>query len=96
MMRLVSSTREGIHMDEFYFVIIRDHLFEDGDEDNAVGITRGKRHAGRAYEFKLYDDDGILYYTGAGTGEFEEQAWRWGAWYAGSTRLDVDGKVVIG
>ena len=81
--------------EDYYFIITRDRLEGDGPE-SAVGIERGRRHAGRAYKFELVDDDGIVYYEGGGTGEFEEQAWRWGAWFAGTTLLRVNGEVVIG
>jgi len=80
-------------MDAAGFVIDQDLL--DGDQQ---GKARGHPiHATDATErFRLVDDDGNVYYTGRArvTGGLDAdpsmyEAWKWGAYFAGTTRLDV-------
>ena len=70
-----SSIRPGEHG----WIITRDKLAEDfGDEENEVGTygPRGcskKLHdallSGKGHKFKMYDDDGELYYKGLFIGD---------------------------
>jgi hypothetical protein len=56
------------------WVITKDHLFEDGTDDRDKTGTSGphdatdaqleQARAGAGWPFKMYDDDGILYYEG--------------------------------
>jgi hypothetical protein len=58
----------------YQWIIKKDHLADltkpEGTNDNATGLT-GPREAAETvppswigHEFRMYDDDGILYYTG--------------------------------
>lgn len=71
------------------FVITKDHIAEN-DEPSAVTELPDcfVRREGML-DFRLYDDDGILYFEGFCPEQYLEDAWQWGAWYAGATRLDA-------
>jgi hypothetical protein len=90
--------------DRVAWIITRDHLEEQGSEYNRTGhrygSTRGQsdpwtdeRDKDNALAFRLYDDDGELYYEGLVTDdEFCEGqlACRdWGMYDAGCTRIEV-------
>jgi hypothetical protein len=59
-------------MSDYAWIITRDHLADEGEQGDA-GITGpsgapgelvAQLDAGKGYTFRLYDGDGILYYTG--------------------------------
>lgn len=79
-----------------FWKITKDHL---GDEPQAVGKGNGTPTEMKKSElitFKLYDDDGELYYSGVCDAEAYDDdddpaglygALQWGAWNAGCTDL---------
>ncbi len=54
------------------------------------------------HRFRLVDDDGITYYIGTlkgdedGVAKLENDLFDWGAYFAGTAALFVDGELVIG
>ena len=79
--------------------ITEDKLFDPKwDEKPATGTADGSED-GLTIPFRLYDDDGELYYVGlcneesylAGDDHPDEgtlyKAWKWGEWFAGCTDL---------
>lgn len=80
------------------FIITEEHLPLLDFESPYAGLSEltPQLREQYPYEFRLYDDDGELYYTGfaADTGEGILNAFDWGMYYAGSTDLrmqDSDG-----
>lgn len=80
------------------FKITEDHLFGEDPEvfDDRTGLIGWERcepdHAPESeltIRFKLYDDDGILYYGGIANDEGLEVAYDWGYGDSGTTRLDT-------
>ena len=67
------------------FVITEDHI----DTDAVTPVPPCFRPKGT--KFRLYDDDGILYYTGYAADEVGAlvDAWEWGAAYAGATYQEI-------
>ena len=75
-------------MTTYAWVITKDHLMEPGDpeEGSSVGVAGpheasdealAQVRAGHGRLFRMYDDDGILYYTGRlfdTTGDYDEDA----------------------
>lgn len=73
-------------MSTYAWIITKDHLAEDGILDSDVGVqgpigadrmALAKVSDGEGRLFRVYDDDGILYYTGRlfdTTGEYGEAA----------------------
>ena len=53
----------------YNWAITIDHL--DGSETGLVGPRNKSRHTGNEAAFRMLDDDGILYYSGAIWGEYE-------------------------
>ena len=74
--------------------IKKDHL--DGtDTGRVIDIPIRDWDDGKTHTFKLVDDDGVTYYTGSFVGD-ELSLFEWGAAYAGTTELHVDGELSIG
>lgn len=88
-------------MSTYGWRITADHL---SDDDNAVGTTgprdipthlEARLDAGEGETFRLYDDDGILYYTGRIVAETDEDLYAetdaplrdFGEGYAGCTAV---------
>lgn len=76
------------------WIITEDKITEDA-KDSAVGVGQGDL-AGKTYEFRLYDDDGELYYVGKvdqiGVDDDTDEgglynAWLWGMSDSGTTEL---------
>lgn len=87
------------------WMITKDHECGPGEESAAGTCSVGPPLTGKTHSFRLYDDDGILYYTGlvddAGIDDDDTDAglytaYKWGEWYAGATdlRLFENGKYV--
>lgn len=73
------------------FVITHDYIAEGTSSDpSTVTILPAcfERKDG-LLDWRLYDDDGELYFAGFCAEEYLEEVWAWGAWYAGTTRLDA-------
>jgi hypothetical protein len=76
------------------WIITRDHISLDPNEKPTVG--RGSYDNAQAasnfpYRFKLYDDDGVLYYEGRSDDRDSQRAFDpldWADAYAGCTRID--------
>ena len=82
------------------FHVTKDHLSMDfeGDKDvyNRTGMTYWVEARGNPdppdklpIDFRLYDDDGELYYEGRCNEDGIELAFDWGAIDAGCTRIDT-------
>lgn len=72
------AAQYGPEVAAYAWIITAEHL---GDEPDAVGITGpsnapqdllDRLKAGEGDTFKMYDDDGILYYTGRGLSADDE------------------------
>lgn len=76
----------------FQWIITRDLTEHDGNPECAV--HRGNFHGDPAtlpYAFRLYDDDGHLYYEGKSSDRNSQRAFDpldWAQPYAGCTRID--------
>lgn len=87
----------------YAFIIDRDHISKDEPEFNQTGKIRGTRGAreeglvdklknGEGVKFRLYDDDGELYYEGRYVGPDDETIFGpqdWAMGYAGVTRTKL-------
>jgi hypothetical protein len=94
---------KGIDMAAGYrWIITRDHLAEpgttQGTNQNAVGVV-GPHDASEEItdneaEFKIFDSDGELYYTGKLFGEYEgfEPLDDYGRPNAGASEIHINGK----
>lgn len=78
------------------FIITKDLLEGDSDEPRGWPFVLGAKSPGKGWTaIQLFDDDGELYYLGYAsedgpdvpTSDGFENAWNWGAWYAGTTGL---------
>lgn len=86
--------------------VITDHTQRDSDEFSAVGIGQFTNpNEPMPHRCKLYDDDGILYYTVAydDVAESDDEAdgglyqcFHWGMTFAGTTDLRIKGEAVYG
>lgn len=78
------------------YTINHDRL--EGAEDQGLVLTFERLAAGPSHRALLIDDDGITYYDGSlrvsddHLDEVANDLWDWGAWYAGTTRLRIDGE----
>lgn len=78
--------------------ITADHISDSGDRD--VGMegpsNLDESITANATEFKLYDDDDILYYTGMLYGDFDglEPLDDFGMGWAGCTSIKIAGETV--
>lgn len=94
-------------MSRYAWIITRDHTADEGAEEgtnmNAIGIVgpRGctdeqeeQLKAGEGEEFRMYDDDGILYYSGRIIGDYDgfEPLDDYGMPNAGAVRIDYKNK----
>lgn len=81
-------------VDESLMVVVKDYLWQEGDPFSKLE----ERPAPEGWVvFTLWDDDNELYFECAVPNEdLLEEAWNWGAWYAGTTMLKVGGELVIG
>lgn len=73
-------------MTTYAWMITKDHITPEGEEGNAVGVMGPGAASDEAIDkilepgariFRMYDDDGILYYTGRLvdlSGEWDEEA----------------------
>ena len=82
-----------------YWKVTRDHIKDRHDPTDPCKVGRAgedwdeakykqEKKQGRAWDFRLYDDDRILYYTGVGYGVVDFDPLDWGTWYAGCTIME--------
>lgn len=81
-------------MPKFKWIITQDLLCDSKDPDDVSAVGRGN-HGGLVgtlpYEFRLRDDDGLIYYYGRSNDRESESAFTpldWSMGYAGCTSIE--------
>ena len=55
---------------EYNWIITKDYIGE-GEENGITGPCDKSNHTDNETEFRMYDDDGVLYYSGKIWGDFD-------------------------